>query len=135
MRRRHILNLSRVTVLMVLSSRRRIRLRGCLALVALVILPAINSGLAVQADASRWVTIAPMPTQRDSLAAALGSDGRIYALGGNALDGVSSAVEAYDPRRDAWMKDTPLPSPRADLAAVSARDGRIYPVLVPSHGK
>src|SRR5205823_5493474 len=44
-----------------------------------------------------WVAIPSMPTCRDHLAATTGSDGRIYALGGNFALSPLSIVEAYSP--------------------------------------
>ncbi len=44
-----------------------------------------------------WTTAASMPTAREDLAAATGSDGRIYAIGGNNNNGVLNTVEAYRP--------------------------------------
>ena len=43
-----------------------------------------------------WTTLAPMSTSRYGLAAALGSDGRVYAIGGY-HSGVLNTVEAYSP--------------------------------------
>src|SRR5207302_1896654 len=79
-----------------------------------------------------WTTVAPMPTVRSDLAAATGSDGRIYAIGGDTLSAGSGAfldiVEAYDPRTNTWScsrGDTspgcantslaPMPTPRGFL--------------------
>jgi hypothetical protein len=44
-----------------------------------------------------WETVANMPTARDSLAAAAGADGRIYAIGGEGLGGFFDTVEVYTP--------------------------------------
>jgi hypothetical protein len=40
--------------------------------------------------------VAPMPTPRSGLAAALGPDGLIYAIGGGGGTTTTAAVEAYD---------------------------------------
>ena len=73
-----------------------------------------------------WTTRAPMPTPRYGLAAVLGSDGRIYAIGGNYIDvsaaGPSLVAEAYDPTTNMWTSLPPLPAPRSDLAAVASGD-------------
>jgi hypothetical protein len=42
-----------------------------------------------------WTTVAPMPTAREQLAAALGPDGRIYAIGGGEGNVATATVEAY----------------------------------------
>jgi len=79
-----------------------------------------------------WTTGAPMPTARMSLCAALGSDGRIYAIGGGNEgypDGTyvfSGAVEAYTPSTNKWATMAPLPTPREDMACTVGHDGKIY---------
>src|SRR5207249_2699318 len=63
------------------------------------------------------------------LAAALGSDGRIYAIGG--LDGgnnVVNTVEAYTPGATSWSPVASMPTPRVSLAAAALGDGRIYAI-------
>lgn len=45
---------------------------------------------------------APMPTARDFFGATLGSDGRIYVIGGRVAGPSSPIVEAYDPRTNQW---------------------------------
>ncbi len=65
-----------------------------------------------------WLPVAPMRTPRSDLAATLGPDGRIYALGGdNVGDGTLptakayhpvSNVEAYNPVTNAWSADQRL---------------------------
>ncbi|MGI8426676.1 MAG: kelch repeat-containing protein, partial [Actinomycetota bacterium] len=77
-----------------------------------------------------WSRLAPMPTGRAELAASLGPDGRIYALGGN-LDspGAPTAAEAYDPTTNTWSSLPPMTQPRAaGLGAARGPDGRIYAV-------
>jgi len=51
--------------------------------------------------ASRWQTRAPMLTARSGLAAAA-YENQIYAIGGETDEGVTGALERYDPRADAW---------------------------------
>ena len=74
-----------------------------------------------------WATVAPMPTPRRNLAAVLGPDGLIYAIGGSGSGGASSAVEAYDPVANSWTARAALPMPRYGLAAVVA-GGLIYAI-------
>jgi kelch-like protein 18 len=93
-------------------------------------------------------TLVPMPSIRDGLGAAVGSDGVLYAIGGlKTTPGVStpaltSAVEAYNPSTNSWAcshGDTapacsslsqtilPLPTARTTLAVVAdANNGLIY---------
>ncbi|MGH7614521.1 MAG: Kelch repeat-containing protein [Gemmatimonadales bacterium] len=73
--------------------------------------------------------LAPMPTPRANLALAAFS-GKLYAIGGTTLFGVSSAVEAYDPGTNTWTAVGALasmPTPRGMLAA-GVVGGRIYVV-------
>ena len=74
----------------------------------------------------RWRARMPMPTARANLAAAFGSDGKLYALGGNA--GSGAIVEAYDPAGDAWSSAPPMPHARSLFGAATAADGRLYAV-------
>jgi N-acetylneuraminic acid mutarotase len=79
----------------------------------------------------RWITVAEMPTPRQYLAAVVGPDGLIYAIGGiREISGenVTGRVEAYDPERNAWTVRAPLPTPRYGLSAVVGVDGRIYAI-------
>jgi len=74
-----------------------------------------------------WTTRADLPTRRDSLAAATGADGRIYAIGGCDDNGNPlSRVDAYTPSTNSWTAVAPMPTARCELAAVAAPDGRIY---------
>lgn len=77
----------------------------------------------------RWATVASMPTARSGLAAATGSDGRIYAIGGYSSKGVGvSSVDAYTPSTNRWATVAPLPTARGGLAAATGSDGRIYAI-------
>jgi hypothetical protein len=62
------------------------------------------------------------------LAAAEGSDGRIYAIGGKASFGVTNIVEAYSPSSNRWTQVALMPTPRSRLAAAAGADGRIYAI-------
>src|SRR2546427_476234 len=75
---------------------------------------------------SFWSTVAPMPTARSDLAAARGTDGRIYAIGGHADSLPLNTVEAYSPNTNTWSTVAPMSTPRAYLAAAAGSDGRIY---------
>jgi N-acetylneuraminic acid mutarotase len=78
--------------------------------------------------ADAWTSGAPLTVARRSLGAALGSDGRIYAIGGSDGNAAVGTVEAYDPGTRTWTMAAPLPTPRARLAVVAGADGRIYAV-------
>jgi N-acetylneuraminic acid mutarotase len=66
-----------------------------------------------------WKTAASMPTARAFFGAVLGSDGRIYVVGGYNDSGYLSAVHAYDPSTNTWSATAPLQIARADLAVAS----------------
>jgi hypothetical protein len=71
---------------------------------------------------------APMPTARQDLVAALGSDGLVYAIGGWVYEGSDTlaTVEAYNPATNTWVTRAPLPSANRSMTAVAHPDGRIY---------
>jgi N-acetylneuraminic acid mutarotase len=76
-----------------------------------------------------WTTGAPMPTARASLAAGVGRDGRVYAIGGeNESLQALNVVEAYDPGSNTWGPAAPMPTARSLLTAATGPDGRIYAI-------
>jgi len=73
-----------------------------------------------------WRDLAPLPTPRDHLAAAV-VDGRLYAIGGrvNGSYARNLAVnEVYDAAADRWRRRAPMPNPRSGIAA-AVLGGRI----------
>lgn len=72
-----------------------------------------------------WSTVASMPTPRLGLAATVGPDGRIYAIGGFDGTSVLNTVEAYNPTTNTWSELAPMPTARRDLAVASS-GGRIF---------
>jgi hypothetical protein len=64
--------------------------------------------------------------RRGGVAAVLGPDGRIYAIGGQ--NGVESlaTVEAYDFKKKTWTPGQSMSIGRANLAAVTGFDSGIY---------
>jgi len=96
---------------------------------------ALNPRAAVAARAEppvgSWSPLASMSTARFGLAAATGSNGIVYAIGGStglAVTTVVSTVEAYDPTTDRWSAVAPMPSARRYLMAATDRHGRIYAI-------
>ncbi|MEW6609216.1 MAG: kelch repeat-containing protein [bacterium] len=76
-----------------------------------------------------WKTKAPMPTARDSLAAAV-LNGKIYAIGGQEGEGGKklNVVEEFDPSigpNGTWTTKAPMPTGRYFLAAATL-NGKIY---------
>lgn len=91
--------------------------------------------------------IAPLPTPRVGMGAAVGRDGKIYVIGasvatvGRSLIGPVATVEAYNLTTNTWAcsvgdtaagcssrKIAPLPTARGNLAAVQGPDGKIYAI-------
>jgi N-acetylneuraminic acid mutarotase len=95
---------------------------------------ALNTVEAYAPSTDSWATIAPLPLPLYGMAAATGTDGRIYVMGGitSTVDnGVhtsayTNAAEAYTPSTDSWAPVAPLPSPLSGMAAATGSDGRIY---------
>lgn len=83
------------------------------------LLPSRSEASAVVAGRSaesRWVERAQMPTRRAWLAAAAW-ERRLLAVGGETPEGVTDAVEIYDPATDTWMRGAPKPTPAAYIGA------------------
>jgi Protein kinase domain/Kelch motif len=77
----------------------------------------------------RWAKLPSLRTPRRGLAAAVSTDGRIWAIGGFDRDGDPlRSVEVYQPGTGAWVPGPPLRAARADLAAVTAGDGSVYAI-------
>jgi N-acetylneuraminic acid mutarotase len=77
-----------------------------------------------------WTARALMPTPRHALAATLGPDGRIYAMGGsNAAVFCTDVVEIYDPVKNAWTRGASMPFGR-ECAAAAFTPGPDGEVLV-----
>jgi hypothetical protein len=73
---------------------------------------------------SRWQVRAPMHTARSGLAAAA-YENQIYAIGGETDEGVTGALERYDPRNDIWTALAPKPLPVDEIGA-AVIGGKIY---------
>jgi serine/threonine protein kinase/N-acetylneuraminic acid mutarotase len=75
-----------------------------------------------------WSARQPMPGTRTNFGAATGSDGRIYAVGGQRGSRALDTVEAYTPGTNRWATVAPMPTARYGLAVVAGPDGRIYAI-------
>jgi N-acetylneuraminic acid mutarotase len=78
-----------------------------------------------------WSMVAPMLAPTSNFAAAVGTDGRLYAVGGyvgTAVGALTGNAEAYSPATDTWSVLPPLPTRAIWLAGASGPDGRIYAV-------
>ena len=78
----------------------------------------------VSASVQRWKAGAPLPTPRRGLAA-IAYEGRVYVIGGESADGVTRAVERYDPEADGWTPLADKPTAVADATAALI-GGEIY---------
>lgn len=74
-----------------------------------------------------WATKAALPTARHSAAGVLGSNGKIYVIGGWDTSQRLSVVEVYDPATNTWAGFHALPTARGSLGA-AALPGRIYAI-------
>jgi len=93
-------------------------------------LAATTTNWAYDPLADTWdTTPAALPNPRYFLAAATGSDGRVYAFGGyyDVAPFYYGDVHGYDPVTDLWDNALPaMPTPRTKHTAVAACDGLIY---------
>lgn len=78
----------------------------------------------VPTAAPRWYTMASMPTARFGLALA-SYENRIYAIAGETADGMTGAVERYDPVANTWERAGDKPTPVTDASA-AVIGGKIY---------
>jgi len=101
--------------------------------------PAILSTVEVYSPATNsWSTAAPMPSARAFLAAALGAQGHISAIGGyNAVNfnnlnlnfsSPLNTVEVYNPTTSSWTTAANMPTARAGLVAGADAQGNIYAI-------
>jgi len=86
--------------------------------------PSSQAGGAAQGSDSAWGERAQMPTRRAHLALTA-SGGYLLAIGGQTPEGVTGAVEAYDPEEDIWMPLSEKPLPVAYVGA-AAIGGDVY---------
>jgi Kelch motif/PQQ-like domain len=80
-----------------------------------------------------WQVKAPMPTGREGLGAAVGTDGTIYAIGGGTdhydrFYSCYAVVEAFNPRTNTWSTKPPLPQPMCGVTAGTTAKGAIVAV-------
>ncbi len=73
-----------------------------------------------------WVGVSSMANPRAGLGAALGRDGRIYAIGGEDGSQVLDVAEAYEASTGSWNPVKPMPTKRHSLAVSWGPDGKIY---------
>ena len=76
-------------------------------------------------DGSAWQDAAPLPTARNSAAAAMIGENWHVVGGRTVADGNTPAHEIYDAREDRWRAAAPMPQGQAGLAAASVH-GKLY---------
>jgi DNA-binding CsgD family transcriptional regulator len=74
--------------------------------------------------ANQWQSLATMEMPRARFGL-VENDGRIYAIGGLAAEGVSGVLERYNPPSDTWTRLTAKPTAVTDIQAVVI-GGKIY---------
>ena len=75
-----------------------------------------------------WTAITSLPSARTRLAAVLGANGEIYAIGGTVAGGAtSSEVDAYNIATNSWSVVASLPTATA-TSAVEGADDQIYAI-------
>jgi N-acetylneuraminic acid mutarotase len=80
-------------------------------------------------ETNTWTPIARMPGPRRGLGGALGSDGRIYAIGGmDPCDTPVATVEAYDPATNHWSTAPSMAASRAICAVAADARGLVYAI-------
>ena len=80
----------------------------------------------VKAEENSWTTLAPMPTPRVNLDAAV-VDGKIYAIGGTSNGETSNKNQAYDPTTNTWTVKAAIPTARTSLVTVAV-ENKIYAI-------
>ncbi|MCX8558573.1 hypothetical protein OS121_26335 [Mycolicibacterium mucogenicum] len=88
----------------------------------------LNTVEVFDTQANVWTTVAPMPTARFGMGAAV-SAGRIHVVGGHQKDvGVVTTHEVYEPATNTWSQAAPMPTARYWLDAATAPDGLVYAI-------
>jgi len=72
----------------------------------------------------RWSSMAPLPTARSRFATAY-HGGKIYAIGGDTVDGVTGVLEEYDLTTNSWRVRSSKPIPVNNIGA-AVIGGRLY---------
>ncbi|MFN8482890.1 MAG: LuxR C-terminal-related transcriptional regulator [Anaerolineae bacterium] len=94
------------------------------------VVPATTEGGVVSTANQRWVEYPPLPTARGNLAVVAYTTGisqtrGIYAIAGQAADGVTGVVERFNWLDRTWSKMTSKPTPVRDVNA-AVLGGRVY---------
>lgn len=99
-------------------------LLSILVFLAVPFLTAVLPAHATDFSANSWTPMAPMPTARVNLGAAV-VNGKIYAIGGINTNGYVGTNEEYDPATNTWTEKTPMPTPTCAFG-VAVYQNKIY---------
>jgi DNA-binding CsgD family transcriptional regulator len=72
----------------------------------------------------QWLQLPGLPTPRWGLAV-VNYENQLYTIGGETRQGVSNAVEKFNPQSNTWINLNPIPNPVTDVRAASI-GGLIY---------
>ncbi|MDQ1395488.1 MAG: hypothetical protein QOG64_747, partial [Acidimicrobiaceae bacterium] len=91
---------------------------------------AVYTPAAAPASGSWTTSPSTLAVGRSSLAVTTDQQGRIWAIGGRNIGGVTGAVEMFDPANPGlgWVTKASLLTARADLGAATGPDGIIYAI-------
>ncbi len=92
--------------------------------IAVLLLSATFHFPSAAAEGDSWTELAPMPTARAGLGAAV-VNGKIYAIGGLNNNTYLSVNEEYDPATNSWTTKAPMPTARSGFA-IAVYDRKIY---------
>ncbi len=100
-----------------------------LLIIAIAVLPKNNNpATSIQSPTStprvQWFQLPGLPTPRQGLAV-INYDNQIYAIGGEASDGISNVVERFNPLANSWTALSPKPTKVTDISAATI-GGLIY---------
>jgi N-acetylneuraminic acid mutarotase len=71
-----------------------------------------------------WIEGSQMPTARGALTAVF-IDKKLYAIGGEGVDGIMDHNEIYDSKTKSWLSKSPMPTARHHTASAIV-DGKVY---------
>lgn len=94
----------------------------------------LASSLRYDLSDQTWHSIAAMPDALSGASAAVGADGRVYVVGGNANGTAVDTVQIYDPVTDSWTLGPPLEIARLWNGAASDEAGNVYAIAGESSG-
>ena len=78
---------------------------------------------------NQWTAGVPLPTATEQPGAAVGTDGRVYVVGGvDIAHQVIGALQIWNPSSATWSTGIALPTSRAEPQLVTGDDGKLYAI-------